>query len=191
MARPFQTHNCAEMGDFCYSASVSSPPSIQIKQLTSLRRIHCDRSHMNRVAIERSLHCNIVSFMSRSFVLRFEHIHFLIVRVVKRQLRSLILYAPLGAFAPAALASFAPHLSLVTIPDHVPLFAASCPAIERPPMRRIPAAHSIRRFNIITPLLDISSSNVVTLSLVFGFVQHSEIVHSVLFLHGLRIAVGD
>src|SRR6202050_5961758 len=51
---------------------------------------------MNRVAVERSLRGHTVPLVSGSLVLRFQHIHFLIIRVVKSQL-SAPGHATLGA----------------------------------------------------------------------------------------------
>jgi hypothetical protein len=54
----------------------------------------------------------------------------------------------------AALASFAPHISFVITPDHVPLCAAlSCPATDNPTANTIANPASIARFTMIECLL--------------------------------------
>jgi hypothetical protein len=56
----------------------------------------------------------------------------------------------------AALASFAPHISFVTTPDHDPLFAPpSCPATDNPTANTIANPASIARFTMIEFLLTI------------------------------------
>src|SRR5271155_1497087 len=57
----------------------------------------------------------------------------------------------------AALASFAPHMSFVTTPDHEPLLAAlSCPATDKPTANTIANPASAARFTMIESLLTVS-----------------------------------